>query len=53
MIMIKESVFFVIQNVAFAVKNLYQQQHSKVVPPIKLLTSTIKSTAKSASLLTY
>ena len=31
-----------IQNVAFAVNNLIQQQHSKVIKPTKRLKSTIK-----------
>ena len=42
-----------IQNVAFAVNNVFQQQHSKVSKPTKRLKSTIKSTAKVALLFTY
>ena len=37
-----------IQNVAFAVNNLLQQQHSKVIKPTKRFKSTFKSTAKVA-----
>ena len=37
-----------IQNVAFAVNNLLQQQHSKVIKSTKHFKSTIKSTAKVA-----
>ena len=42
-----------IQNVAFAVNNLFQQKHSKVIKPTELLKSSIKSTVKPASLFTY
>ena len=51
--MTKESASPVIQNVAFAVNYFYQLQNSKVIQPMKLLISTIKSTAKAASLITY
>ena len=41
------------QNVAFAVNNLFQQQHSKVIKPTKCLKSTIESTVNAASLFIY
>ena len=53
MIIIQESVSHAIQHVAFAVNNLFQQQHSKVIKPTKRLKSTIESTAKAASLFIY
>ena len=48
LIIIQESVLHAIQHVAFVIINLFQQQHSKVIKPIKHLKSTIKSTAKTA-----
>ena len=51
--MTQESASHVIQNVAFAVHLCYEQQHSKVIQPIKLLISTIQATAKAPSLITY
>ena len=42
-----------IQHVAFAVCNLFQQQHSKVIKPTKRIKSTIESTTKAASLFIY
>ena len=42
-----------IQHVAFAVSNLFQQQHSKVIKPTKRLKSAIESTAKPISLFIY
>lgn len=43
----------VIQNVAFAVNNLYQQQHSEVTKQIKRLTSIIQTVLKAATLFTH
>ena len=37
-----------IQHVAFAVNNLFQQQHAKVIKPKKRLKSTLESTVKVA-----
>ena len=41
------------QHIAFAVSNLFQQQHSKVIKPTKHLKSTMESTAKAALLFIY
>ena len=50
---IQESLSLAIQNVAFAVNNLLQQKHSKVIKPTKCLKSAITSTVKAASSFTY
>ena len=50
MIIIQESVSHAIQHVAFAVNNLFQQQHSKEVKPKKRFKSTIQSNVKAALL---
>ena len=42
-----------IQHVTFAVNNLLQQQHSRVINQAKCLKSTIKSTVQAALLFTY
>ena len=52
-IIIQERAFCLIQKVAFAGDNFYQQQHSNVITPIKRLTSTKKSITKAALLFTY
>ena len=49
----QENVYHAIQHVAFAVYNLFQQQHSKVIKPTKRLKSTIERTVKAASLFIY
>lgn len=49
----QEKVIHAIQSVTFAVSNLFQQNHSKVIKPTKLLKSSIKSTVKTVSLFTY
>ena len=41
----QESVSHTIHHVAFAISNLFQQQHSEVIKPTKRLKSTIESTA--------
>ena len=41
MIIKQKRVFQAIQNLAFAVNNLFQQKHSKVLKPTKRLKSTI------------
>ena len=46
----QESVSHTIHHVAFAISNLFQQQHSEVIKPTKRLKSTIKSTTKAVSL---
>ena len=43
----------VTQNVAFAVNNLYQQQHLEVTKQIKRLTSIIQTVLKAATLFTH
>lgn len=48
----QEGVSYAVQNVAFAVKNLFQQQHSTVTKPTKRLKSTINTTVKAVSLFT-
>ena len=50
---IQESVSHAIQHVAFAVSNLFQQQHSKLIKPTKHLKSTTESAAKAASIFIY
>ena len=52
-IIIQEHMPHAIQHVTFAVNNLLQQQHSRVINQAKCLKSTIKSTVKAASLFTY
>ena len=42
-----------VQHVAFAVNNLFQQQHSKVIKKTKRSKSTIESTVKTAFLFIY
>ena len=42
-----------IQHVAFAVNNLFPQQHSKVIKSTKGLKSITESTVKAASLFNY
>ena len=49
----QESVSHTIQHVAFAVNNLFQQQHPKAIKTTKGLKSTIESTLKAASLFIY
>ena len=49
----QESVSHAIQHVAFAVSDLFQQQHSKVIKPEKRLKSTTEYTAKAAWLFIY
>ena len=44
----QESVSHAIQHVAFAVNNVFQQQHSKVIKLTKLLKSTIRVNCKSS-----
>ena len=44
----QESVSHAIQHVAFAVNNVFQQQHSKVIKLTKLLKSTIRFNCKSS-----
>ena len=49
----QESVSHAIQHGDFAVNNLFQQQHSKVIKPTESLNSTIESTVKAASFVIY
>ena len=42
-----------IHHVAFTANNLFQQKHPKVIKPTKRLKTSIKSTIKPVSLLTY
>ena len=44
----QESVSHAIQHVAFAVNNVFQQQHSKVIKLTKRLKSTIRVNCKSS-----
>ena len=42
----QEKVIHAIQSITFAVSNLFQQNHSKVIKPTKLLESSIKLIVK-------